>query len=68
MVKDYIIFARKSAEIKKKETGPDIPRVLKGRFKQLLIRRLRECRKKGKTVKKQCSDAAGFWFLLKGYT
>lgn len=26
MVKDYIIFARKSAEIKKKETGPGITR------------------------------------------
>ena len=45
----------------------DIPRVLKGRFKQLLIRRLRECGNKGKTGKKQGSDTAGFWLLLKGY-
>lgn len=33
MVKDYIIFARKSAEIKKKETGLGITSQRKGRCK-----------------------------------
>ena len=41
----------------------------KGHFKQLLTRRVRECRNKGKAVQKQqCRDGAGSWFLLRGYT
>ena len=33
MVKDYIIFARKSAVINKKEPGPGITSQRKGRYK-----------------------------------
>ena len=47
----------------------DLCRVSKSRFKQLLIRGGKECRNKGKVVKKEALQfGAESWFLLKRYT